>query len=612
MNKIKKMSLVNVACFTEKVIEFNSLMTLIGPNGIGKTTILRAINVALSGDFPRDLVREGESVSSVVLELADGFCVGRYLTEKGTFESRIGFIEDKTLKKVSKEAATAEVARHLGLDEEGDTSNLKVIASPSRLSGMTPDELSKFITDAVPCASTVNDVLAWMAEDGPVPDGMKELVTTYLPAGKFGMADVDAAYKKIEKLRKELSSQSIALKARAKAVTESKFRPAEDIKADINAVLDEVVEATNRLRIVQEYANQKAERTRILTRLHELKERYQEMKASCHEPVEGHLAELESILQNHLDMLTVGKEAIATMKANADSLTGIIASLKKGICPQMAGMKCPHDWSGTIADLEAKRGASVQQVQKMMAQAQKCEVIISRDREAIKAEQENASRYAECVSAFREFSSLKPSLRDLPEDPGSYEDAQTVLAAVKAKQAALQKELDECYAQVAAVKAQEELEELTPRLELLTRAAKGFAPKGAVRNGVLRKLVGTLEEGMADSASSFGRRIRLEVDGGLQLSLSHGDGAPFVRYAQLSKGEQTMAAYLLTLVLNELCGVGIVMVDNVEALDDASLTAMVKEISAPEVEWRHIIFAGAYHKGIEEILQKAKAEMNVA
>ena len=51
MAKFKALDLVNVGPFESKHIELEKVMFMLGPNGYGKSTVLRAFNTALSGDY---------------------------------------------------------------------------------------------------------------------------------------------------------------------------------------------------------------------------------------------------------------------------------------------------------------------------------------------------------------------------------------------------------------------------------------------------------------------------------------------------------------------------------------------------------------------------------
>ena len=177
---ITELHLKNYRNYEDKVIQFQKVSVFLDKNGTGKSTLLQALNFAISGDFKEEMIRDGQSEMSVSLTFDSGLIVTRVVKNK-KISHRMGYGKTKvsTKEKVNEEIAAM---------TRTNMNNLKVIASSSAVFNMKAEELSNFFMNNIPNTMTVDKVLSYIEDNTPK---IEAKVRSLLPENQeFGIESI--------------------------------------------------------------------------------------------------------------------------------------------------------------------------------------------------------------------------------------------------------------------------------------------------------------------------------------------------------------------------------------------------------------------------------------
>lgn len=579
--KLKELYVKNFGCYEEEIFQIPHIMVMLKENAQGKTTFLQALNFALCGNYQERMMRKGCTEMEVSLTFQDGFCVKRR-RKSGVTSSAMGDNKKPTFQ--SKEIVDAAVIQHCGSKK---MEFVKVIASSKELFEMKADSLAKFLMDNIPNVLSIEDVLSYIEDITPQ---METEIRRILPAsGEFGQESILNAYRCFDETRKELAKTLKIEKAKIDGYDFSKkYRSPDMIKEEYNRVLAELGSLNEKKKLQVHYEQQNQVRQKQLEKLRDLKERFNAIQATC--PNEEYFEELIRNETTQRQFESSLQSDIATYSQQIFQLHEIIASLKKGLCPQIKDMRCPNNWRPVIHKLQTQCESLQKKLTEKQTALGNCKKELDNLSNKKQAYMSNKERALKKQALFQEFTSLKQNLTARPPEI-EFIDTQALTGQKKKLESELQESMKfQSMSEIQASIPEKEIK--LARFESLT---KDFSSKGIVMEKNLKNYFRFFTDSINPMAQSFGYQLQLDFDKGIRILASKQGNEP-VPLEFCSTGERTVIIFMLLSFLNSLTGLNILFLDDIECLDKKVMENLLKLIHDNQDHYDHVIISGVDHE----------------
>lgn len=421
--KILKIKPVNFQSYKEEEILMKDVMVILRENGAGKSAFLKALNFALCGEGCDDsMIMQGEDEMRVSIFFDNSLIVERKRKRgNNTITHRMGYGKTKNS---TKDAVNAEISKLCNTEMP----SIKVIASSRELFEMKPDALADFIMKHIPNRMTITDVISYIPD---ITDRMKKEVEKQLPAeGEFGHEEVYNAFFFFDNQRKDLAREVKLNKAKITGYDFSvPVRASAEVREDLATVLKEMGAYEEKIRVVKDYQARKANRENTIASLKTLQTQYNAIVATKPNPERKmYLDKRETELVGVIDS---NKSSIWEAQSACSNLQKTIAALKNGLCPQVSGFRCDHDWSPVIFQFETNISQMQGNIAKFQNLSSAAEEELRRMREEKVGYENNLRAYNDKCAKYQTFNTLKKTLIPLPEEPkmpeGNLEERKTAL-----------------------------------------------------------------------------------------------------------------------------------------------------------------------------------------
>lgn len=579
--KLKELYVKNFGCYEEEIFQIPHIMVMLKENAQGKTTFLQALNFALCGNYQERMMRKGCTEMEVSLTFQDGFCVKRR-RKSGVTSSAMGDNKKPTFQ--SKEIVDAAVIQHCGSKK---MEFVKVIASSKELFEMKADSLAKFLMDNIPNVLSIEDVLSYIEDITPQ---METEIRRILPAsGEFGQESILNAYRCFDETRKELAKTLKIEKAKIDGYDFSKkYRSPDMIKEEYNRVLAELGSLNEKKKLQVHYEQQNQVRQKQLEKLRDLKERFNAIQATC--PNEEYFEELIRNETTQRQFESSLQSDIATYSQQIFQQHEIIASLKKGLCPQIKDMRCPNNWRPVIHKLQTQCESLQKKLTEKQTALGNCKKELDNLSNKKQAYMSNKERALKKQALFQEFTSLKQNLTARPPEI-EFIDTQALTGQKKKLESELQESMKfQSMSEIQASIPEKEIK--LARFESLT---KDFSSKGIVMEKNLKNYFRFFTDSINPMAQSFGYQLQLDFDKGIRILASKQGNEP-VPLEFCSTGERTVIIFMLLSFLNSLTGLNILFLDDIECLDKKVMENLLKLIHDNQEHYDHVIISGVDHE----------------
>lgn len=578
--KLNELYVKNFGCYEEEIFQIPHIMVMLKENAQGKTTFLQALNFALCGNYQERMMRKGCTEMEVSLTFQDGFCVKRR-RKSGVTSSAMGDNKKPTFQ--SKEIVDAAVIQHCGSKK---MEFVKVIASSKELFEMKADSLAKFLMDNIPNVLSIEDVLSYIEDITPQ---METEIRRILPAsGEFGQESILNAYRCFDETRKELAKTLKIEKAKIDGYDFSKkYRSPDMIKEEYNRVLAELGSLNEKKKLQVHYEQQNQVRQKQLEKLRDLKERFNAIQATC--PNEEYFEELIRNETTQRQFESSLQSDIATYSQQIFQQHEIIASLKKGLCPQIKDMRCPNNWRPVIHKLQTQCESLQKKLTEKQTALGNCKKELDNLSNKKQAYMSNKERALKKQALFQEFTSLKQNLTARPPEI-EFIDTQALTGQKKKLESELQESMKfQSMSEIQASIPEKEIK--LARFESLT---KDFSSKGIVMEKNLKNYFRFFTDSINPMAQSFGYQLQLDFDKGIRILASKQGNEP-VPLEFCSTGERTVIIFMLLSFLNSLTGLNILFLDDIECLDKKVMENLLKLIHDNQDHYDHVIISGVNH-----------------
>lgn len=589
---IEKLLLKNFGIYESKEFLFQRISVLLDRNGAGKSTVLKALNFALDGDFEDGMVRDGENEMSVSVRFGTGLVVQRQV-KNGRVTHRMGY--DK-LKAATKEAVNSAVAAMTGTTMD----KLRVIASSSDLFKMKPEELAKFFMGNIPNMMTADKVISYLDDVNP---DMEKKVRYILPQGEFSQEAIDTAYKELFNERTILARDIKSDKSKIMGYDfEISIRSSGIIQEELTEVLKRIGELESYAVQKKQWEKLKEQRQETLDTLHTIQQEYQAIVVpDIPQDVEKRKAyrvQLEQTIDLLTEQITELKQNIASVESMIVNTKQIILKLQEGFCPQLHGMKCPNDWSGKIHEFES----SLLKLKENSASCKKKKDEKQNELSAAKAKLQDFDAQCHLLerkqALMSKFIDLRPTLQELPEEPKTVD-----MDSVLNRKSSLEEELKIAlrHEQLTSVKNGLPVKEKV--YDVLDRLVSAFSPKGEVLEKNLKYYLSFFEEQINAKAKELGYQIVLKSQNGLMIKIGK-TGKPAVKLDHASGGEKGIALFLLLDLLNSITGINLIFLDEIEILDREVLEKLMELVTGKLDHYDHIVIAGVNHSDTIDVMKE--------
>ena len=556
-------------------------LALVGPNGSGKSTTIDAIRFLLTGKT-RYGVYKGQREGSVSASIV-GVPLECKITDNGT--TTVFMSGKKTTRKSVNEFLQKEGANETALN---------IATSSEVLEAMKANELSDFFirNNYLPVQLTAEEVEVFLLGEGCSEAAVSELMKE-LPDGKFPISELQKVYECFFEKRREYKRLLKPLPDLEKPTGEpEEIRTAvEELlkKQGAQATAKAAMEAYQAaLRNTQLYTKKMTELAEEIARI----------------PYKGEdlSTEINKIKNEIEEARKLGETLNLQVHQHAENYKSIAEMLKKlqsDSCPLDCSIKCSTDKSCIIKkfnqNLEDTKKAGA------AAKAERNKVYIKVDELTKKLQELEANQ-----KMFEQRSTLQKQMETMPKPAKvikpEFEEDKTDYTSVITS---LKRQLAAHDEYAVWIKESENQKTYKKIVNLSDELVKVLGTKSALMSRIIEVGIADLQAVAQEQALKIKSDLKLQftANEGLQVSVVPKFGGEEMPIHNLSTGERAITLMLLLDLINQVSGMGIMIIDDLEKLDPGNLGAVVKFLEN-DTDSNFIVIACVAHKNITDVLPK--------
>lgn len=596
--KIKKLEVENfMGLVGNYEVKLPQIGCLIGPNGIGKTSLITAIRYGLTGEKPEgDIINKSCSEASVSITLEDEMEGTEYeFTRIENREKATKFLIDGKMS--TKKAMNSFISNCIGIPMD----KVKVLSSAEVVSNMKPQEFGNFIMDYVAKKIAKPEILDIIPD---MSEGMKKIIGMHL-SEEVDISEIDNLLQISMEERKVLKRNIKGTEEKLSTMITS--RPKGDF-AEIEKELNDIRDIENLRKMyrvkMDAYNAQETSKRGLKDKVEKLKEEIESMKEIGKPNIlmKEKLQEKKKSLQDSKENL---KSVLFGLTKSTSELEKTLSALESSVCPISPLITCHEDKSVAKEDIKESINVNKESIEASKKEIQKTE-------EQLKQVDENLERFQECVSAYTKKCLL---LKELKETEATIDEMDRLTKPEKPKlpeEEVIEKRLYQLEQMKKRLMEWTEKEKTERNLLVLKekykdydRICSAFSAKGEVRNHVLNSYTGILE----DTCNQIVEMIRPElhftvrVQDGIEILMDAGNGID-LPYASLSGGEKAYFLFVVMDMLNKLAGTNLLFLDELSVIDDECFNTLLEIIQENVSEYDHIILAAVDHRDTVESVDR--------
>lgn len=558
-------------------------------NGYGKSTLCDAIRYGLTGLVPEDNIRN----MAVKICYESGLETERQRTRLSIF-------------KVNNAKTTETEMNKAIFDEVGiSVPDMKIISSSELFMRLKPDELLNFLIQYIPEQLDLETVLGYFKKRSPEIDIECSFVFPVMPE-KFGIKELSKAYQYFYNGRRILSADVRKLEAQyqnLEANIPPQSRSLDEVLTDIFELsVREAAQKDSAVKIAEYNADVEKKKRQDLA-IQDLETKISKLNVR-QEPKKEELLRIETMQADINDKLIDYNRRLATTEQNMNLFENMLNELNTQRCPISDKLICTTDKTAVRHDLTAavtnNREILIKTKKDIAdADAEKQE-LIARKEEFMKQKQsyELFCRYQSELEAYRinqiVLSEPKP---ELLEDYDTFASKREQLEQERVNIEAHMKK-DDLLRQINSKKQ---------KIECYQYIVNALDDKGEVKHSIISYYLGMFEKVCNERSTSFSAdfTFRFLPENGVKVMVKTAANSEFLPLQALSKGENILALIILLDMINQLSGTGLLLLDNVEALDQNNLKKISKLIRMPQFSemYDHIFICGVNHKDVTDAFQ---------
>jgi len=593
--QIKNLEIKDFKAIKELKMNSKKVNVVVGSIGTGKTSTLDALRYLLTGDVPSRPVRSGAENASVRAEIF-GIPFERTYGIKSTVKLNGKVTTQKSVKEL------IESRTHITLD------TIKIATTSKFLSAMSSGELSNYLVNnnLIPAEIDFNILKNLCEMSKPVE---AELSMTF-PSGseKFNLNTIDEVYKQYYAERRLLKQKLEDEKAKANFMGKIPTENAAAIDEELKRIdlYHESMIAYQKLKQAYDYAVKN--RNDILQKMQQIENQIAAIPNVSVDPKEmEYLKGQEKILKQNFYK---EKGTIEILMKNIQMFEKTLQNLNTSICPLSDKLVCTIDKTAIKDELQQ----FIQQNQAEIMKANERKQSICAQAKILSAKMkdyENRFIAVQNLNSLRQqYSNLRSAVPTIPEPP--QKPVEIPNQEERKAQLLAQKEMIMRYHMV--VQAKKEVEQISERLGIYQEIINLLSPKSGIREKIIEIALSPLIEHANQRAGELkmGLKINIVVNNGVHImySPSHVDN-DLLPISSASGGESIHILFLILDALNALCGLGIMILDSLEKLDESGLKDLLELFSKEGVldQYDHIFIAMSNHKDSLELIDKYKGSV---
>ena len=559
------------------------LAAIIGPNGMGKTTVMNAVRYGLTGAEPEgDIINKSAQQSTVTITLTDA-------KDGVTYDfTRIKDRDKPSKCQIDGKSTTQKTMNQKIEDIIGiSLDKIKVLASSDVVAAMKPQEFSSFILDYIPEKLTLEKVMEFIPE---ATLGMIEVMEANLPEEGIDMDVINEFDSVCRYNRKDLKD----VLERKKALYETKPHEEpgtskEELEKRIKECsdLDSAYEVYMAKKSVYDKAVESAAKHESM--LKDLEAQITAIEADRPDPAvyDRLRKEGDSIRES----ISNQKIAISSVSTAIRQLEASLASLETPTCPLSDKIVCHQDKTAAKNELIESINSSKEGFPALEAELKKAEDRLEENEAAKKEYQDNFNLYDKKITLKKQYKSLsdaKPELPAKPEEVAKPETAEEMRL--------LEQQLKAINDYAEGVELASQIALLENQLKDYEALVKALAEKGAIRTGIISSYLSVFEDLCNERSSKVRPEITFEFvsKDGVVVLMDNGKGSK-LPYSSLSGGEKAYMIFIIMDMLNSLCGSNILLLDELSVVDTKCFDALLEIVLAYAGDYDHILLAAVDH-----------------
>lgn len=560
--KIQKIIIENF-----KGIKFTTFMPkeeptwLFDKNGSGKTSFLEALRYGLTGKMPKDILYHGadEGFVTILFNDPDNTTVTRYFYS-GAKPNKV---------KVNSKTCTAKEAQKIICEiMNASDEKLDVLTSNEVFQELIKGDLGKFLLSFITEPMTIEklyDICEF------TDDEKAKIADDKLLPKKFDVSITDSVYQVLFAERASLKKQVASLQAKydfedplpePKYKSEADIKKAEDeyIKLSGEAAFEkEKLDAYNKA--LTEYNSRKARQETLKRKLDELVAKLEV------ETTESDVDNVNKTLNDAVTMKHNFETIIASNKVVVNNQKKILDALDSDKCPISSCLICKTDKTKAKADVEE----SISAAQSAVDTASEG---VTKESEIIKEANNRLSYLRTQLNITNEIKALKCRISDIDVGEEPSKPAIVTISGDWKLFPVYKKEYEEYY---DFVSANELLGVLIKKTAIVDGLVKKFSPKGDVETAIMKHYCDLFDTEAEMIANAFDYQVKFRPENGVKLSIVPAGKTAEVDFTSLSTGEKLIVSIIIYVVLNNLMGTDIIILDDFNDLD-AENAAHAKDI----------------------------------
>lgn len=560
--KIQKIVIENF-----KGIKFTTFMPkeeptwLFDKNGSGKTSFLEALRYGLTGKMPKDILYHGadEGFVTILFNDPDNTTVTRYFYS-GAKPNKV---------KVNSKTCTAKEAQKIICEiMNASDEKLDVLTSNEVFQELIKGDLGKFLLSFITEPMTIEklyDICEF------TDDEKAKIADDKLLPKKFDVSITDSVYQVLFAERASFKKQVASLQAKydfEEPLPEPKYKSEADIKKAEDEYIKLSGEAAFEKEKLDAYNKALTEYNSRKARQETLKRKLDELVAKLEvETTESDVDNVNKTLNDAVTMKHNFETIIASNKVIVNNQKKILDALDSDKCPISSCLICKTDKTKAKADVEE----SISAAQSAVDTASEG---VTKESEIIKEANNRLSYLRTQLNITNEIKALKCRISDIDVGEEPSKPAIVTISGDWKLFPVYKKEYEEYY---DFVSANELLGVLIKKTAIVDGLVKKFSPKGDVETAIMKHYCDLFDTEAEMIANAFDYQVKFRPENGVKLSIVPAGKTAEVDFTSLSTGEKLIVSIIIYVVLNNLMGTDIIILDDFNDLD-AENAAHAKDI----------------------------------
>ncbi len=596
--KINKIEISNLNGRTFS-IDINTPITLfLAPNGVGKSTLVKALNI-IFGDKPKDVL-PGYAVQ---VTINDGIKLGvKKSLSKYTYYINNNTVAFEAYKKVLLSEAT----------DGGSIASseaLRVTTTSELFNAAESESIMDYLLPHIGPSLNADRVVAFSPAASDLAEKQLRDVLPKMPE-RFDLSVLDEAYKKLSAKRRETNADLKALKTISDRLHPLPVkRTLSEVEAEENEFILNHKDMTDQISKMREYeqALKKAEDQKKVIAAYEIQIKEIDRKLNGNTATEEMKQKIEEVKEKAIKSKAEHSALMATLSKDIDLIKNTLINLDKPVCPISQKLICTTDKTGVKKELQESLKENEDSFirikkafEKDISILDKCTANEEKWEEFHKLEI-NKKMIQTSIEAFKKNPVVIPEKPVTILDSSSYDETLR-----KYKQEA--QNIRDYEQKKEYEKSIEELSILSRTQDLLVKAldSKGEIKAQCVEI-CIEDINKMLEERIIEIMPGF--ELCLRPENGITVYAKTPRNTDWTPNSKLSSGEKIAVSIIMMDLINQMAPTNIMVIDNIEQLDRETLCKLRNMILSPEVAlWYHNVFIlGVDHKDVVEVFRTMEA-----